>query len=39
MMTVDKELEWLHHRTEEYHSVQNDIGGLVEDLENEGKLG
>jgi hypothetical protein len=39
MMTVDKELEWLCHRTKEYRLGRNDIGGLVEDLENEGKLG
>jgi hypothetical protein len=26
-------------RTEEYRSGKNDIGGLVDDLENKGKLG
>jgi hypothetical protein len=39
MMTVDKELEWLHCLTGEYHPGQNDTGGLVEELENEGMLG
>jgi hypothetical protein len=38
MMTTANEIEWLRCRTEEYHSGQNNIGGLVEDLENEGKL-
>jgi hypothetical protein len=39
MTTMNKKIEWLRHCTEEYCSGQNDIGGLVEDLENEGKLG
>jgi hypothetical protein len=32
-------LEWLCHRTSEYHSNQDDINDLVEGSEQEGKLG
>jgi hypothetical protein len=39
MMNIDEELEWLHRRTEGYHSGRNDTGGLVEKFEIEGKLG
>jgi hypothetical protein len=39
MSTTTKEIEWLCHRTEEYRSGKNNIGGVIEDLENEGKLG
>jgi hypothetical protein len=39
MSTTNKELEWLHRRTEAYHSGKDSISGVVEDLENEGKLG
>jgi hypothetical protein len=39
MMTRERELEWLHHRSEEYRLGKNDISGLIEELEDEGKLG
>jgi hypothetical protein len=39
MSTTGKELEWLHRQTEEYRASKNKLGGVVEELENEGKLG
>jgi hypothetical protein len=39
MSNKRESLEWLRHRTEEYHSGKNDAHDLVEDLEHEGKLG
>jgi hypothetical protein len=39
MTTKEKDLEWLRHQTEEYHSGKSDICGVVEDLEEDGKLG
>jgi hypothetical protein len=39
MTTIDKELEWLRRCTEEYRSGYNDTGRVVEEVENEGKLG
>jgi hypothetical protein len=39
MLTVKGELEWHSHQTKEYRSQQDDMGGLVEDLEDDGKLG
>jgi hypothetical protein len=39
MMMREKELEWLNHQTKECHLNKNDISGLIEDLEDEGKLG
>jgi hypothetical protein len=39
MSTTTKELEWMHHQTEEYHIGKNYIGGVVEDLQGQGKLG
>jgi hypothetical protein len=39
MMTKEMELECLSHQTEEYHLGKNDIRELVEDMEDESKLG
>jgi hypothetical protein len=39
MSTTGKELEWLHRHTEEYRASKSKLGGVVEELENEGKLG
>jgi hypothetical protein len=39
MMLVSKDLEWLSRRTAEYHSYTNDAMGMVEDLDELGKLG
>jgi hypothetical protein len=32
-------LEWLRRQMESYRSMQNDIGEVVEDFDNMGKLG
>jgi hypothetical protein len=34
-----EDVEWLRHRTMEYRSSKDDIGDVVEDLEDIGKLG
>jgi hypothetical protein len=39
MMSVIKDLEWLSRRTEEYCSYTDDVMGVVEDLDELGKLG
>jgi hypothetical protein len=39
MLTMAKKIEGLCHRTKEYHSGKNDTDRVIEDLENEGKLG
>jgi hypothetical protein len=39
MMTVSKDLEWLSRQTAEYHSYTDDAMGVVEDLDELGKLG
>jgi hypothetical protein len=39
MTTREQELKWPSHRTEEYRLGRNDIGGLIEDMGDEGKLG
>jgi hypothetical protein len=39
MMLVNKDLEWLSRRTVEYHSYMDDDMGVVEDLDELGKLG
>jgi hypothetical protein len=39
MVMVNKDLEWLSRRTEEYHSSKDDAMGIVEDLDEIGKLG
>jgi hypothetical protein len=39
MTSKEGELKWLHHRTEEYRSKENDLSDLVEDLAEDGKLG
>jgi hypothetical protein len=38
-MSVSKDLEWLSRRTVEYRSYTNDAMGMVEDLDELGKLG
>jgi hypothetical protein len=39
MMSVSKDLEWLSRLTAEYHSYTDDAMGVVEDLDELGKLG
>jgi hypothetical protein len=39
MLSKEKSLEWLHRRTKEYHSSKNGTSDLVDELEQEGKLG
>jgi hypothetical protein len=39
MMSVSKDLEWLSRRTMEYRSYMDDAMGVVEDLDELGKLG
>jgi hypothetical protein len=39
MMSNSKDLEWLSRRTAEYHSYTNAAMGVVEDLDELGKLG
>jgi hypothetical protein len=39
MMSVSKDLEGLSRRTAEYHSYMDDAMGVVEDLDELGKLG
>jgi hypothetical protein len=39
MMSVSKDLEWLSRRTVEYYSYMDDAMGVVEDLDELGKLG
>jgi hypothetical protein len=38
-MSVNKDLEWLSRQTTEYHSYTDDAMGVVEDLDELGKLG
>jgi hypothetical protein len=38
-MSVNKDLEWLSRWTMTYHSYTNDAMGMVEDLDELGKLG
>jgi hypothetical protein len=38
-MSVSKDLEWLSMRTVEYRSNTDDAMGMVEDLDELGKLG
>jgi hypothetical protein len=38
-MSVSKDLEWLNRRTAEYCSYMDDVMGMVEDLDELGKLG
>jgi hypothetical protein len=38
-MSVSNDLEWLSRRTMEYHSYMNYAMGVVEDLDELGKLG
>jgi hypothetical protein len=39
MMLVSKDLEWLSRQTVEYRSYTDDAMGMVEDLDELGKLG
>jgi hypothetical protein len=39
MAMVNKDLEWLSRRTEEYHSSKDDAIGVVENLDEIGELG
>jgi hypothetical protein len=39
MAMVNKDLEWLSRRIEVYHSTKDDAMGVVEDLDEIGKLG
>jgi hypothetical protein len=39
MLKQGKDVEWLRRWTEEYHSTKDDIGGMVDDLDEMGKLG
>jgi hypothetical protein len=39
MVTATRDLEWLSRRTSEYHSSKDDAMGVVEDLDELGKLG
>jgi hypothetical protein len=39
MAMVNKDLEWLSKRTEEYRSSKDNAMGIVEDLDKIGKLG
>jgi hypothetical protein len=38
-MSVSKDLEWLSRQAAEYHSYIDDAMGVVEDLDELGKLG
>jgi hypothetical protein len=38
MVMINKDLEWLSRRTEEYRSSKDNAIGLVEDLDEIGKL-
>jgi hypothetical protein len=38
-MSVNRDLEWVSRQTMEYHSYTDDAMGMVEDLEELGKLG
>jgi hypothetical protein len=39
MATATRDLEWLSRRMAEYHLSKNDAMGVVEDLDELGKLG
>jgi hypothetical protein len=39
MAMINKDLEWLSRRVEEYRSSKDDAMGVVEDLDEIGKLG
>jgi hypothetical protein len=39
MMSVRKDLEWLSRLIAEYHSYTDDAMGVVEDIDELGKLG
>jgi hypothetical protein len=39
MAVATRDLEWLSRRTAEYRSSKDDAMGMVEDLDERGKLG
>jgi hypothetical protein len=39
MISKENSIEWLVRRREEYHSIKNGLGGIVEDFDEVGKLG
>jgi hypothetical protein len=39
MLNKEDSIRWLQKRTAEYRSVENDIGGVVDDFDEMGKLG
>jgi hypothetical protein len=39
MTGKEKNLEWLQHRTEEYHKCKDGVGDVVEEMECDKKLG
>jgi hypothetical protein len=39
MMSVNKDLEWLSRQTSKYRSYTDNVVGVVEDLDELGKLG
>jgi hypothetical protein len=39
MLRKTDSIKWLDRRKEEYHLLENDIGGVVEDFDKVGKLG
>jgi hypothetical protein len=39
MATTTRDIEWLSRQTVEYRSSKDDVMGMVEDLDELGKLG
>jgi hypothetical protein len=39
MISKESNIEWLARRREEYYSIKNGMGGIVEDFDEVGKLG
>jgi hypothetical protein len=39
MATAKKDLQWLSRQTTDYHSSKDDAMGVVDDLDELGKLG
>jgi hypothetical protein len=39
MATATRDFEWLSRRTTEYHSSKDDAMGMVEEIDELGKLG
>jgi hypothetical protein len=38
-MSMQKNVEWLYHRTEQYRSTMNDMCDAIEDFDEVKKLG